>query len=215
MQHRADKIALLAIALSGVGSWLLFDRLPDPFPIHFGWDGKADGFTSRQLGAWLLPLIALVVWLLSWLLPRISPRGYEMDAFAAAFRGLVCGVVVFLVALHLLLLWRTGQGHTSLGGGLSFLLGLLFLVVGHFLGRTEPNFFMGIRTPWTLTDARVWRQTHRLGGILIRGFGLLVVVSSVALDARTSLSLCLGGMGLLAAGLVAHSYWLYRRLNTA
>ena len=93
------------------------------------------------------------------------------------------------------------------------LVGLLLAFIGNYLNKTEPNFFMGIRTPWTLADPEVWARTHRLGGWAFMCLGVSMIVVALLMDQRASLMLTVVGAIGIAVGLVGYSYWIYRRLN--
>ena len=81
------------------------------------------------------------------------------------------------------------------------------------MNKTEPNFFLGIRTPWTIADAEVWARTHRIGGWAFMALGVCLMIGGVVLEQVVVMMIIIVGSCTLAIGLVGYSYWLYRKLN--
>lgn len=199
-------LAVLALVLSA----LAYGHLPDPVPTHWNLHGEVDGYTAKPLGAFLLPLVMLALGTMFLVLPRISPRRFEIEGFEPAYGWII-------VATQSMLLLTTGLAHLAgmgfdvdIGRTLSVAVGLLFMVIGNFMGKVRRNFFLGIRTPWTLASEEVWLRTHRLGGKVFFFGGLAYVVcAALALHRWALLPLIL----LVALIPSAYSYFLYRRLE--
>lgn len=213
MKIRYNSLSLGLIVLTFAVTAVMYTTLPDPFPTHFGLDGKADRFQPLPWGVLILPLATLGTWLVLRVLPHISPRGFRMDEFMDAYNAIVLAVVGFLCVMQVDLLWRTSQGLTTLGSWVPIGVGVILCVTGNFLNKTRPNFFMGIRTPWTLADPEVWSRTHRLAGWAFTAVGLTLIFTSlfssiaIAVGATVTLSL------VLAIILVVYSYVIYRKLD--
>ncbi len=210
---RITRTNLLSLGLV-IGSFVitaaLYNRLPESVPTHWNARGEANGFTAKPWGPFVLPLTMVGVYLLLMIIPRISPRGYRVERFQNVFEILQATLLAFLFMVTMLALLAGIGAPVPINRAIQAGTGLLFIVVGNFMGKFTKNFFIGIRTPWTLASDEVWLRTHRLGGKLfvLAGIGLLV-------------SGLLGGgvMPLLAAVGVAggipaiYSYVLYRRLE--
>lgn len=206
-------LVIVALVLIFVVTAVLYGQLPDPMPIHWNAAGVPDDFASRPFGAFLLPSTALAVYLLFLLLPRIDPRRDNYERFAGAYRVLRDAITLFLVLLQGLILYALILGDSRLStdfvlAGLAF----LFMVMGGYMPRFRSNWFVGIRTPWTLSDDRVWRRTHRLGG---RIFLLTGVIMLAGLLLPPGWDFVLVMTSALVAALVptVYSYLLYRRLE--
>jgi uncharacterized membrane protein len=170
-------IALTVIALAG--SLYLFefhrDLWPEKVPIHFGIDGKADGFASRDnlFVLWLLAPLVMVGWLgLTLLLPWLSPRTFAVEPFRATYDYLMALINVFFLYIHGALLfgtlWAPERVSTFVIAGVF----LLFALLGNVLGKVRRNFWMGVRTPWTLADEGVWNATHRHAAYVYTAAGI-------------------------------------------
>jgi uncharacterized membrane protein len=172
-------IPLLIIAAAVVVSAVVYPRLPETIPTHWNMDGQPDGWSSRAFGAWITPVILLGTWALFRLLPAIDPRGANYAKFGGAFEAIIDSLMLFLLGMHIVLL-RAGLGYpVQIERIVPFGVGVLLIVIGNLLPRCRPNWFVGIRTPWTLSSDRVWEKTHRFGGRLFVAAGFLIVIASL------------------------------------
>jgi uncharacterized membrane protein len=188
----------------------LYGRLPERVPTHWGIDGRPDGWSGPTAAAFGIPAIMVAMWaLLSWL-PRIDPRRESYEKFRGSYDLVVTTLMAFLGVLHVSIL------GFALGWGIDILkvawigVGVLFLVIGNVLPRARPNWFFGIRTPWTLSSDRVWERTHRVGGYVFVGGGLGLVLSAFA-EPRTAFWVLFTTIGLASIGVIAYSYVLWRQ----
>lgn len=187
----------------------LYRRLPERFPVHWNVAGRPDGWLAKPWGILLWPGLSLVVYLGFGFLPRLDPRRKNYADFAATyrfFRRTLSGFSLLVGAAVLL----AGLGFAvHLGNLIRFLIGFLLAAWGNLLPRIGPNWFLGIRTPWTLEDPEVWRRTHRLGGRLFVLAGLILMLAAFFEGAVAA-----AGLGLALALIlytVPYSYLLYRR----
>jgi uncharacterized membrane protein len=172
-------IPLFIIAAAVVASAIVYPKLPATIPTHWNMDGQPDDWSSRAFGAWITPVILLGVWALFRLLPAIDPRGANYAKFGGAFEAIIDSLMLFLLGMHIVLL-RAGLGYpVQIERILPFGVGVLLIVIGNLLPRCRPNWFVGIRTPWTLSSDRVWEKTHRFGGRLFVAGGFLIVIASL------------------------------------
>jgi uncharacterized membrane protein len=187
-------------------NWTAF---PDSVPIHFGINGQPDRFGDKASGLILLPAINIGMYLLFALLPLIDPRKKNYALFDGKFRMLrlfihaLLSFIAFVAALFAL-----GMIHdTSLL--ISYGLVTFMLLFGNYLSGVRSNFFIGFRTPWTLSNEQNWTQTHRFGGRLwvISSVIMLVLLTLF----RESHWLLLPYICLLALGPVTYSYYLFRK----
>jgi uncharacterized membrane protein len=187
-----------------------YSGLPDPMPSHWNAAGQVNGWLPRFWGAFLIPIMMAVLWLIFLVLPRISPRGFEMEPFLRAWGVLkvtVLGLMLFLEVLILRAAKHSGElSQSTMFAGL----GILFVVIGNLLGKVTRNFFVGIRTPWTLASEEVWNRTHRLAGKLFVVAGLAVVVSAFVGGTVWTMIVAIGLASLIP---VVYSYVAYKRIE--
>jgi len=151
------------------------------------------------------------MWLLMVVLPMISPRGFRLDGSGAAFYQSVLAIIAALVVLHVIVLRASLTTSAPSKALILIPIGLLLLILGNLMGKLRKNFFIGIRTPWTLASDEVWSRTNRLGGRLFVLGGLAVIACS--LFPGPSLPVILTVVALAAGVPVIYSYLLYRRIE--
>lgn len=183
-------------------------------PVHWGPGGQPDGYGPKWLGLLGLPAVALAVLALLAFLPRFEPRRANLARSSTAY------VATGIAALALLGVIHAFAVATALGGAVSaeaniipvvgIGAGLLFIVIGNYLGKTRSSWFFGIRTPWTLSSERSWSRTHRLGGYLFIALGVTMLLAAVLLSPEVFIWLVLIGVPTSVALLAAYSYFVWR-----
>ena len=211
-------VSLLLTILALGGPLALYfgwtDLLKDPIPTHTNAAGEVDGWTPRDriLPQWLIfPGFMAGLLGLSLLMPWMSPKGFEIERFRETFFFLMAVVTLLLAYIHFVFVLGAVQGiqldmSRWLLGGLS----LFFSLLGNRLGKVQRNFWMGVRTPWTLASETVWIQTHRLTAWLWVGGGLLLAILAFA---GVSVWVWIAGLSVMALSPVVYSLWLYKRLE--
>lgn len=169
---------LLVLAVAGLSVWAHF-HLPDaPVTTHWGLNGQPDGSMPRDLALSLLPGMLLVFsLLLMWLLPAVMPKSASPARFLPVYGAVMLAVLTLIGGIHLMLVLSAlglPVDHTQV---ITWGLGALFVIIGNLLPKTRLNYLMGIRTPWTLSDERVWDRTHRFAGPLFVVAGVAAVAA--------------------------------------
>lgn len=188
----------------------VYARLPQRVPSHWNLQGEVDGWMEKPLGPLLQPLIATLMLAVLWLLPRIDPRRANVERFAEDRRLLINLLIVFMAVVEVATLGHALGWPVDVDRVVPASIGLLFVGLGNYLPRIRSNWFMGIRTPWTMDNERVWRATHRVGGRAFVGAGLLMVAA--ALLPSPARAWAMGAAIALAVVLpLVYSYVAYRR----
>jgi uncharacterized membrane protein len=190
-------ILLLVAAGFALGAYF-YPRLPDIVPIHWDSSGNVNGYGSRFTGAFLLPIINLAVYLLLVLVPHIDPRAKNYEKFQGSYQIIKSLVIAILlitqVCTNLIALGIRIDINLIIGIAVS----LMLIVIGDVMGRFRHNYFVGVKTPWTLANEDVWRKTHRLAGPLwviggianlvltvlnreIEAAGLIIIVAAISI----------------------------------
>ena len=179
--------------------------------MHWGFDGEIDRYGSKN-ELWLIGALGPLFALLFQFLPRLDPKKRNYERFHTYYETFALVLVAFIaVMMGIALLESFRPGTVSMGRVVSALVGLLFVFIGNLMGKVKPNFFMGIRTPWTLSDPDVWNRTHRLGGGLFFLAGLATVASALLLPEQVTFWVLLAGVLLAALVPTVMSYVWYRR----
>jgi immunity protein, SdpI family len=189
---------------------LLYHSLPDALPVHWNIQGHADGYMTKPWGVFFYPGMIGVATLLALVLPLVSPRGFRIEPFARAF-NLVMAMIIVFCAYMMAIVFAGGLGfHIAINRAVLAGIGVLLIGLGNIFGKVTKNFFIGIRTPWTLASDEVWLRTQRFGGWLfvIAGFCLF---GAALLDQGLAAALVIISIAALAP--VLYSFFLYRRLE--
>jgi uncharacterized membrane protein len=204
----SNTLSLALIAGSFAITGALYAKLPDRVPTHFNLHGVADGWMSRGVGAWLLPVSALLAWGLARIVgPHVAGvADARMDSSPIA--AVITLVVALLVALQCVVLHAALASPPTVRIPLGVILASFSVVVGLFLPRVRRNAWVGVRTPWTLASDENWARTHRVAGITLCLSGVLGLLAMMV--GASELAIGFVVVGALAP--VAYSYAIARRL---
>jgi uncharacterized membrane protein len=203
-------IPLLIVIAAFAATASVYPSLPARVPTHWNMAGQPNGWSSRFWGAWMLPLILIAMWGIMWILPAIDPRGSNYAKFRPAFEAIIIALMLFMLGLHIVIL-RAGLGYPArMERVVPLGVGILLIVIGNLLPRARPNWFVGIRTPWTLSSDRVWEKTHRLGGRLFVAAGVISVLAAI-LSAHWAHVVMIVAMLIMTFTVVIYSYVEWKR----
>jgi uncharacterized membrane protein len=187
-----------------------YPQLPARIATHWNFRGEPNGYSSRFVGAFVFPLVILGFAGLAQVLPKIDPRGKNYAKFDDTYWLLINGVLIFAGVMYLAVIGNAIGAPVPIRRVMPAALGFLFIVVGNYLSRVQPNWFLGIRTPWTLSSDTVWRKTHRLGGWVFVIAGVLFVASAFVPGLTAGIPLAVIIVGL-AVTPVLYSLYLWMR----
>lgn len=160
------------VLLSFILSIYFYPQVPDQMATHWDSQGEVNGYMSKFWGSFFMPLLITGLVILFLVIPKIDPRKENIEMFRKHYEGFRLVLIIFLVLVHLhILLWNTGT-QISPNAVIPLGIGLLFYYAGVLTENAEQNWFIGIRTPWTLSSENVWKRTNCLGGKLFRIAGI-------------------------------------------
>ena len=212
MSTRTTTIVVLLMLLGAtIVGLLLWNRLPDQMASHWNANDQVNGYISRFWGVFLLPLITLGMFLLFLVVPSIDPLKANIAQFRKAFNLFIGLIVAFMIYLYGLTLdWNLGYTNFKMSGAMLPAIGLLFIFIGFMLRQAKRNFFIGIRTPWTLSSDNVWNETHRVGAVLFMISGVLAFIGGF-FGGTTAFWMMLVPIIGSTIFLLVYSYVLYQR----
>lgn len=165
---------LLTVAMLALALWA-FPKLPEQVPSHWNARGEVDGWSGRWI-VFLPPGISVFVWLLMQGLRKIDPRAANYERFEPTFWVIVNMTIFIMAVVHVMTIGAAlGWSLPGVDVIMTVAFGVMLLVLGNVLPRVRSNWWMGVRTPWTLSSERVWRSTHRLAGRTFVLGGLIVL----------------------------------------
>jgi len=202
-------LSVLLIILAILLALYLYPTLPEKIPSHWNAAGEIDGYMDKGMALLFIPALMTGIVVLMVLLPRIDPKKRNYASFQGAYDGFIVLLTIFLFCLFLITLLAATGMDVPMNAVMSILFSVVFGGVGILLGKVEPNWFVGIKTPWTLEDEEVWRATHRLGARVFLLCGVLCLGGVVLPDFAYIFILVPVIIG--TCGLIVYSYLLYRR----
>lgn len=202
---------MLLIAIAVAVSLAVYSQLPDRVPTHWNARGEADGWSSRAFGAFLIPVIMILVAVLAPLVPKIDPRRSNYAKFETTYWFTINLVLTFMLGVHFMTLAVTLGADIPVVRVIPFGVGALFAIIGNVMPRTRSNWSFGIRTPWTLASDRVWERTHRVGGWMMFAGGLIVMAGAIAAPTHLIAPITICSILGATAGAFIYSYAAWRQ----
>jgi len=177
--RKLQLIAIALVALSFATAYFAYPLMPARVASHWNAAGEVDGYMPRDIGVYFMPLFGAAILALLYILPSIDPKKENYKQFQKEYDEMVAVIIAFFYYTYLLTLaFNTGY----LFNLVQFLapgFGALFLYIGVVLGKAKQNWFVGIRTPWTLSSEKVWDKTHALGSKLFKAAGVVALFGAV------------------------------------
>jgi uncharacterized membrane protein len=206
---RSELLQLALIAAMFIAADVVWPYAPQRMPTHWNLQGEVDGYGGKFVGLLLLPLVSLGLYALFLLLPLLDPGRANYRSFAAAYNVIRIAIMALLASLYAVTVAAALGAGVDVGMVVSLGIGVLFLVLGNVMGKIRPNWFVGVRTPWTLSSRLSWNKTHRLAGWIFIALGPLLAASGI-FRAPWFFVGTLAIAGVALAWLVVYSYLIYR-----
>jgi uncharacterized membrane protein len=179
-KFNAAVVAILLVFF--VLALVFYPRMPDIMASHWNVQGEADGYMSRFWALFLMPFVSTGIALLMVFIPRIDPLKANVAKFKAYYFGFVVMFLLFMLYIYVLtILWNLDV-RFDFSQLLIPALGILLYAVGVMTGKAKRNYFIGIRTPWTLASEEVWDRTHKLGGVLFKIASIITILTVIIPD---------------------------------
>lgn len=204
-------LQLCIVSAMLITGWLLFDKLPDQIPSHWNIEGQVDSYTDKGTAIYLFPGITLAIALLFPLLSRIDPRKEKYVLFRRPWLILQTAFVLFFAYMYFVTIYLTFHPEQSIERFIFIGIGVLFVVIGNYLGKVRQNYFIGIRTPWTLDNEEVWNKTQRIGGWAFLLIGLAVLIDAFFLWNLFAVMMIGTGVAILIP--IFYSYFIHKKLT--
>ena len=203
--------SLIIILASFLTSLYFYPQLPERLASHWNAQGEVDGYISRFWGLFLMPIISSVLLAMFMIIPMIDPLKSNIKKFRNYFDTFVVMNILFLFYIQLLtLFWNLGVGFDMVQLIMPPI-GLVFYYAGVLAENSKRNWFIGIRTPWTMSDERVWNKANKRGGKIFKVSGIIAIFSMLVPD--YGLMLVIVPIMLGSIYVIAYSYFEYMRLN--
>ena len=173
-------VIALVLVLTAVITLIAYPVMPDVVASHWNAEGTLNGTMPKFWGLILIPLLMYGFCALLTVLPRIDPLRNNYQKFQDYYEGFILVFAAFFFFIQLqIILWGRGI-HVSPNLTMPVMIGGLFVYIGFLMEHAEPNWFVGIRTPWTLSSDSVWKKTHQRAGTLFKLAGVVSMIGALA-----------------------------------
>ena len=212
MTMKTKNIQILIIGLILVSFLIgayLYPYMPEKMASHWDANGSVDGYMPKLWGLFLLPVISAILFLTFMLIPKIDPHKGNIEKFRGHFDVFILLLFVFLFYVHMLtMLWNLSYRFNIIQL-LTPAFGLLIYYAGIMMENAKQNWFIGVRTPWTLSSEVVWDKTNKLAGKLFKVAGVLAAMGLIF--PKYAIFLILVPVILAAVYPIIYSYQKYQQ----
>lgn len=212
MNFKKELPLLTIVLLPFAYIFYIWNKLPQEIPIHWNLKGEVDRY-GEKIEILLIPiLLPLLIYIIFSVIPKIDPKK-KLEKMGNKLRTLKFLLTTIMSALALFIIYSI-QSKSSTSPNIIFLIvGVLYVVLGNYFKTIKANYFIGIRTPWTLESETVWKETHLLGGKLWLIGGLLVIISALVLDEKMNTAVFFIITIIITIIPAAYSFLLFKREN--
>lgn len=213
INRKKEFIIWLLLLLPFIYAMVIWNKTPDQVPTHFNLKGEPDDYSGKAFALLLMPLLNSVIYFVLFFVPRIDPRKKNYESFGSSYQNIRLLIHVFMLGIFLFITQTTSGGQPlQLNLFMSGML-LFFALLGNYMRTVRSNFFVGIRTPWTLSNETVWRKTHELAGKIWFYSGIVLAIVVFFLPDIAAGIVMGTGVFLMAIIPVVYSYLEFNRLS--
>lgn len=207
---KTEILPFIILLSSVVISFWAYPKLPDLVISHWDFYGNANGWSSREFHAIFFPALLVGMYSLLSLMPKFDPNSERYAEFASVYRIMRNSILLILFIVFMAATLSNLGYQVNIGGTVAGAIGVLMIILGNYFGKLKRNYFIGIRTPWTLSSENVWNKTHRLGGrlFIIWGAGLII---APWLAPKIAFGILFGGLIAILSWVMIYSYSLYKK----
>lgn len=209
---KINKLILLIAILSFLATLAIYPTLPEVIPRQWSFSGEVST-TGNKASIFIPALLPLAILLYMSIIPKIDPKRESHNKHKKAYVITRYMTVLVLVIIHWIIVGKTLGYNISIQKTIPVLIGTLFIGLGNYMGQLRHNYFIGIRTPWTLADEGVWRKTNRFGGYTFILLGMLSYLT-VFLNKSYSFRIFLACIFISVFTTYIYSYYQYNKIKS-
>jgi len=152
--------AVLIVFMFLIGIFL-YPQLPDQIPMHWNVMGQIDGYMSKPIGVWFMPVLTILMYISFQIFPNFDPKKNKYKLFKHEWEIMQMAMVGFFTYMQCIILYLTLHPTVSIMPLMFIGLGTLFILMGNYMSKIRQNYFIGVKVPWTLSSEDNWNKTHR------------------------------------------------------
>lgn len=192
----------------------LWNSLPEKVPIHWDYKGEINGWGTKYSLIGLVFLLPVLTYFLMLVIPKIDPKK-RIELMGGKYYQIKFVLVIFMSILALYIIQSSKSQTLSSPSIVFVLIGLLFMALGNYFKVIKQNYFLGIKTPWTLESEEIWKLTHILAGKLWIVGGLLIVISSLVIPENVNFYIFISITAIISIVPIVYSYLIFKKLNNS
>jgi len=208
---KKEILPVALIALAFIAGGFLYPDLPEKIPSHWNIKGEIDAWSSKNFAVFFFPSITLGIYLLMTFIPLIDPLRKNYPRFAIPYFWFRTVFVLFFVLIYFYTLWAALGTKLNINYFIIPAFSVLFIVIGIFLPKVRKNYFVGIRTPWTIHSEEVWDKTHQLAGKFFIAGGIIALFTLFL--PKYSVLFFVVVIFLVAFIPIIYSYFIFRKIG--
>ncbi len=207
------ELSLIAIVLAPfIYLASVWENLPNSVPLHWNIEGEIDRYGEKSELILIPILLPLLIYVIFTIVPLIDPKG-KIQQMGNKYFMLKAAMTVFMSILAMIIIYAVKNETLYNPNYIVLLIGVLFIILGNYFKTLRANYFIGIRTPWTLENETVWKETHKLAGKIWFAGGLIVILSSLLLDNKANFNVFISIIVIISLIPVIYSFFKYRSLS--
>lgn len=190
----------------------IWSSLPETVPTHWNYKGEIDDWGSKNSLILITFLLSAVTYILFTIIPLIDPKK-RIQTMGNKYHNLKFLMVLFMSALAVFIIYSVKEQSITNPSLVIFAIGILFMLLGNYMKTIKANYFIGIRTPWTLENENVWKSTHKLAGKLWFVGGLVIAISSLTASKKFNSIFFISVTLLITLIPFVYSYLEYKKIR--
>lgn len=208
---KKDWILIVIVLISFITTIFVYNDLPEEIPQQWGIDGEVNSYWGKE-AVFFTALLPLILYLLMKFLPKIDPKKESYEKHKKAYNMTIFTVIIFLIVIHWISIYVSLGHDMNIQLLVNLWVGILFIIIGNYMGQIRHNYFFGIRNPWTLASEEVWKKTHRASRYVFVVLGILFIISGF-ITGEIAIWLTIGGALVLVFFTTVYSYLVFRKIN--
>ena len=210
MKLKKELPSIVIVLLPFIYLAYIWNQLPEKVPMHWNIKGEIDRY-GEKIELLLIPiLLPLLVYIIFLVIPKIDPKN-KLNKMGNKLQSLKVLMTIFMSVLALFIIYSAKNQSFANPNYIVLLIGVLYIILGNYFKTIKANYFIGIRTPWTLENETVWKETHKLGGKMWFIGGIIIVLSSLILDKQPNFTLFLIITGIISIIPIVYSYIIFNK----
>jgi len=211
MTFKIQKGMIILILISMIATFFIYSSLPEKIPMHWNIKGEINSYGDKSF-VWFTALLPLVIYLLMIYVPEIDPKRESYKKHKKAYEILMNILVPFFIVVHWITIFSALGHQVSVGRIIPIVVGILFIVIGNYMGQIRPNYTFGIKIPWTLANETVWKKTHRVGSFAFILSGLIFIIAGI-INKPFSFILAISSIFVALIYTGVYSYLEYKKIH--